>query len=591
MNLRIALLFPSLLLAAACGSSGTGPAKAQTASGQKVAAGRKTLTPEEVAAKRKADAEREENLKRQIAAVKGLQPGGDEDESPTPTEDAMTFVDPATKQKLLKIEKNPTVYERDGLIYNAIVPRGKLPGSPIVRQDEKYYYVAAPERKVSPRDLVPDDPLQGELVGIVPVAEQEGEVVTPKIGKTALRFEEMSTGLPTTGMWRENIAVADLDGDGRPEIVAPSPRLSGLGMSVYRLDGNAWKKVDLKVEMGAGEPQLDYGGISTGDFNGDGKIDLAYIQHGGWPRVLINHGGFRFTAEQRGMPRDFSGRSIVLGDIDGDGRLDVVGMTDDDEWRDLNERDKEGRPIGEPNDRGYVKGYNVRSFIQKADGTLDERNSGLEPGCYGNALALAASPKDGGSPILATGCSYLGWDSVVFEYDRAAKTWRRGPFGESVEQMSLHGGAAIGTYHGHSAAFVSYLKAGPAGAKPAMGGYGLSVYFRDGKDWKRKRIVKVIGERVLAKALAVGDLDGDGLDDIAWGDDFAGRVRIFLQKRSGEFEEIEKAKEPSYRNQATSLAIADLDGDGKNDLVLMTQYLTSSRSRAGGLRVFLGRRD
>ena len=39
-------------------------------------------------------------------------------------------------------------------------------------------------------------------------------------------------------------------------------------------------------------------------------------------------------------------------------------------------------------------------------------------------------------------------------------------------------------------------------------------------------------------------------------------------------------------NHPTSLRIADVDGDGQPDVVLMYQYLTGDETRAGGFRVF-----
>ena len=41
-------------------------------------------------------------------------------------------------------------------------------------------------------------------------------------------------------------------------------------------------------------------------------------------------------------------------------------------------------------------------------------------------------------------------------------------------------------------------------------------------------------------------------------------------------------------NHPTALRIADVDGDGRKDVVLMYQYLTGDETRAGGFRVFRG---
>ena len=72
----------------------------------------------------------------------------------------------------------------------------------------------------------------------------------------------------------------------------------------------------------------------------------------------------------------------------------------------------------------------------------------------------------------------------------------------------------------------------------------------------------------------------------ALGDDAVGRVRVFFQTPAGEFEELDPELQPKHVNRSMSVKIVDVDGDGKNDIVLMYEYRTAAKTRAGGLRYF-----
>ena len=95
-----------------------------------------------------------------------------------------------------------------------------------------------------------------------------------------------------------------------------------------------------------------------------------------------------------------------------------------------------------------------------------------------------------------------------------------------------------------------------------------------------------MSERSGTAGLGVGDLNGDGLDDVVWADEMTHRVRVFFQTPAGEFEELEESREPTFVNHPTHIRIADMDGDGHKDIVLMYHYLTGDDTRSGGLRVF-----
>jgi VCBS repeat protein len=553
-------------LAAAIGCSSSGP----SAPPAKPAA-------ESKAEKAAVDAKRNERARELLGLEAPAEvPGGQAGEF-------QTMVDPETGRKLLRIAKSVLYYEKDGHLFNSVVTG---PGVPIVRQDEKAYFVLAPADAPKPDPRTAGAPEPEDLKPIIELPASEGAVVTPRIWQGTFRFEEMSEGLPGMGMWRENFDVGDVLGQGRPQIVAPPARLTGNFIRVYRLDKGddgkwRWRLADVTFEN-ADKIQAAYGAATVADMDGDGKLDIVFGGHGSGPAIAFNQGGGVFKVESRGLPHQMSTRAIAVGDLNGDGRQDLLVISDDPEWMLTG-----GKPRA---DQGsdYVKGYDVRAFLN--EGTyFREVHKGLEGACFGYAITLVV-PKDAkdGLPFYSSACRYTSGAAHLYEFDPKLEEFRYAGLG-AVELWSQHMGTATGTYHGRPAAFAAWFKRSVSGAVPKIDGQGVTVYYR-GADGKMtgKRVVKTLQFDAGSPAIAVGDLDGDGLDDIVWCDESTQRMRVFFQTRDGEFEELPAGREPTFVNHPTSLRIADFDGDGHKDVALMYQYLTGDETRAGGLRVFRG---
>ena len=174
-----------------------------------------------------------------------------------------------------------------------------------------------------------------------------------------------STG---TGGGPFNVAIGDVTGDGRPDLVVPNygtgnvgvlPGLAGggfgtvvlysvtqsiqgialgdyngdnrrdvavsVGSSVYVLLGQANGTLGAAATYTTGASAGTGSGLATGDVNSDGYLDLVVSTTGNGVAVLPRQAGGTFgTATTYGSGTSNAFRDIALADVNSDGRLDIV---------------------------------------------------------------------------------------------------------------------------------------------------------------------------------------------------------------------------------------------------------------------------
>jgi len=126
--------------------------------------------------------------------------------------------------------------------------------------------------------------------------------------------------------------------------------------------------------------------VAAADFNGDGRDDVAVGYHSlesGAPRLGIDvlmstPGGAHNRLElEKGL--DVAVRALAAGDLDGDGRPDLVAIADD---------------------------GSIRLFLGRGNGRfeheLEPALAAAEPGCRGNHAALADLDGDGRDELIAS---------------------------------------------------------------------------------------------------------------------------------------------------------------------------------------------
>ena len=119
-----------------------------------------------------------------------------------------------------------------------------------------------------------------------------------------------------TGNGPDTLAVGDFNGDGKLDLAASNGGSNSVSILLGNGDGTFQPHVDYPVSGGPGW-------VAAGDFNGDGKLDLAVTESTNHVDILLGNGDGTFQpavnyATGNG-PND-----VIAGDFNGDGRLDLA---------------------------------------------------------------------------------------------------------------------------------------------------------------------------------------------------------------------------------------------------------------------------
>ena len=119
--------------------------------------------------------------------------------------------------------------------------------------------------------------------------------------------------------------VNDLDGDGRPDIVATSNSNQLVLLQNQSIPGAISFKAPVSIKGG----YSDSWGVAVDDIDGDGRNDIAVADVNNFNISVIRNTsvpGFLSFAEQQTFIGGSENLAIAIGDIDGDGKKDVVSL-------------------------------------------------------------------------------------------------------------------------------------------------------------------------------------------------------------------------------------------------------------------------
>lgn len=510
--------------------------------------------------------------------------------APSPTPSALARVNPNV------VEETDTYYverlpKAQYIKVDASHVKNPMIASPIefFKEDDQYYYVRVgkllpeeieekqQERAQSARPAAPK-PAGEPPSGGKSLPASEFEEVTPPRIPSRVRFEPVAnTSLPEQGMWRASFAVADVNGDGIPDIVAPPARLGDFRLHVWIGDGRGrfseWPLSYTEKGKPVARVSIDYGAVAVGDIDGDGHADVVSASHGTGLVSFFGNGKGGFDVVRTGLPaRDFSSQAVALIDADGDGKLDILASRD--------------APLQEEQklDRNQVHLYVFRG----REKGWEFRKEGLLNANYSNCLTAWDYDGDGRKDLLTASHNYGGL-GLLFK--------NRGDGGFELAYIAeLQGFAytyasAPGTYgKARTPAFAASFIVLAVGTPDPPRAEGVTLYALESGKWTAHRLWRAKSPRSSVTGLAMGDLDGDGLDDVVFLDSDARRVRILFQQADGTFAEADEKDEPALSSPGQCVRIADLDRDGRPDLVVSRTVAAANPAEKGGFDVYLNRR-
>jgi hypothetical protein len=330
-----------------------------------------------------------------------------------------------------------------------------------------------------------------------------------------------------------SVEIADLNGDGKPDIVVANELTNNL--TILLGDGKGGFAQSKGSPFSAGNLPND---IAIGDFNRDAKPDLAVANHEEKHlSVLLGDGNGGFTPTPN-SPVTVEVRphvhGVATGDFDHDGKLDLVT----DSWA---------------NDQVVVLfGDGQGNF--RTPGTFVK--VGKRP--Y-QRHRVADVNDDGKADIIITNMEGNNVTVLLSDGRGGFKQPAGSPFPCGDAPFNL----AVGDVNGDGKVDLAIVDS-PGSMAEGHGKDGLTVLLGNGDGGFTILAGSPFATGRIPNRVAIGDVNGNGVADIAVSSPDSNNITLFLMSSKG----IVSSSTIATGGRPKGLAIRDLNGDGKADMVI-----------------------
>jgi hypothetical protein len=378
------------------------------------------------------------------------------------------------------------------------------------------------------------------------------------------------------------VSAIDLSGDGRLDLVlANQCQVRGDcgegSVSVLRGNGDGtFQAPQSYISDGV----FGYA-LSTGDWNGDQKPDIVVLNQcqnsgncNGTLTILLGNGDGTFRVPPSYPSAGFDADSVAIADLNGDGKPDLV----------------------ETNlcqDSACTKTGLVSVLLGNGDGTFQNAGA-FSTGAFGSSsVAVGDFNGDGKADVaVASQCSTSDCQSgggisvLLGNGDGSLKA-------AQLYSSGAYTALSVGVADFNKDGFLDLVVANQCQDASCKNG-AVSLLLGTGKGtFQPAQIFSSTG--YYTSSVAIGDFNRDGSPDVAVASQCQdsgctnGGVSVLLGNGDGTFKNAQSYS--TLGSQADSVAIADVNGDGKLDLVVSSLCQSLTDCSSGLVRPFLGKGD